>query len=571
MLVYADRSDRKDPRKCLEALSESLAMAEAQPAGLARHSQLVGILIDAGKLLQGVADANFAEIGADRLSPAAAAISDLIDGLAVAVCRSWDSGFSDLRHVPRAPPADALPSHVDLRVPEGFAFYAVYPEAYIEAARRLKLAGPPRVIGIRSIGTSLAAIVAAAIDAPPPITVRPFGNPFDREIAVAPELTAELLTPGDAQYVIVDEGPGRSGSSFAAVAAWLEGHGITADRIAFVASHNNGPSADATPKSRSRWTTTQRAVADFGERLPFLLAGWAASILGPLEGPPVDVSAGAWRRHVYSDEAAWPAVDPAQERRKYLFHAGGETWLLKFAGLGAVGARKLARARTLHAAGWIPEPKGLAHGFLVERWHKRRRFEPPSSTEIARYLGLRARLLPADPASGASLAELFEMSRRNTELALGGRAAVLLDHWRPRLPNLAARSIPIETDNRLDLHEWLRLPDGRLLKTDALDHHDGHDLIGCQDIAWDVAGAAIEFGLDPPAVNALASDVGRAAGRPVDSELLDFLSLAYLAFRLGQTKLASDTSGLATAEAARLRAKNQAYADLLRQHLHRSA
>jgi hypothetical protein len=29
----------------------------------------------------------------------------------------------------------------------------------------------------------------------------------------------------------------------------------------------------------------------------------------------------------------------------------------------------------------------------------------------------------------------------------------------------------------------------RLLKTDALDYHAGHDPIGCQDIAWDIAGA----------------------------------------------------------------------------------
>ena len=34
------------------------------------------------------------------------------------------------------------------------------------------------------------------------------------------------------------------------------------------------------------------------------------------------------------------------------------------------------------------------------------------------------------------------------------------------------------------------------MKTDALDHAFGHDLVGCQDIAWDLAGAAVEFDLD---------------------------------------------------------------------------
>ena len=39
------------------------------------------------------------------------------------------------------------------------------------------------------------------------------------------------------------------------------------------------------------------------------------------------------------------------------------------------------------------------------------------------------------------------------------------------------------------------LKDPTLLKTDALDHSEGHDLIGCQDIAWDVVGAATELEL----------------------------------------------------------------------------
>ena len=33
-----------------------------------------------------------------------------------------------------------------------------------------------------------------------------------------------------------------------------------------------------------------------------------------------------------------------------------------------MGARKLARARSLHAAGFTPEVAGFRHGFLVERW-----------------------------------------------------------------------------------------------------------------------------------------------------------------------------------------------------------
>ena len=54
---------------------------------------------------------------------------------------------------------------------------------------------------------------------------------------------------------------------------------------------------------------------------------------------------------------------------------------------------------------------------------------------------------------------------------------------------------PVEIDGRLHAWSYLRR-DGHLLKTDALDHHAGHDLVGCQDIAWDIVGAKIELGPD---------------------------------------------------------------------------
>src|SRR5205823_11055584 len=105
---------------------------------------------------------------------------------------------------PASPRRDGLPPAVELRTPEGFAYYAVYPEAYIEAARRLRLTAQPFVIGIRSIGTTLGAVVAAALNAPPPITLRPHGEPFARQVTIAAELEQELLGR-DAHYVIVDE------------------------------------------------------------------------------------------------------------------------------------------------------------------------------------------------------------------------------------------------------------------------------------------------------------------------------------------------------------------------------
>jgi hypothetical protein len=138
------------------------------------------------------------------------------------------------------------------------------------------------------------------------------------------------------------------------------------------------------------------------------------------------------------------------------------------------------------------------------------------------------------------------MTRRNVEVALGTEASARLAHWEQRLGSLAGRVNRVRTDNRLDAHKWLRLPGGRLLKTDALDHHCAHDLVGAQDIAWDVAGAAVEFDLDPRERRFLAAEAGRAARRLVDPELLDLMTLAYLAFRLGEARL----TGLEAASAS---------------------
>ena len=80
--------------------------------------------------------------------------------------------------------------------------------------------------------------------------------------------------------------------------------------------------------------------------------------------------------------------------------------------------------------------------------------------------------------------------------------------------------------------------DGRILKTDALDHHAGHDLVGAQDIAWDVAGAIVEFRLVGDEPRTLVEHVERAAGFPVDTGLLAYLLPCYLTFWLGYYTLA---------------------------------
>ncbi|QIK78574.1 hypothetical protein G7077_06365 [Sphingomonas piscis] len=543
MLVYGDHQDEVGIADALASLLKRLAAIEASEPGIGRHAALVAALIEAGRLQQGVQDADFEQSGVDRITPAGQALGAFLTELAELVIASWRDPAAPIAALPKLRELKDAPDRLRLNLPEGYAFYAVYPEAYADAAERLRLDAPPKVIGLRSIGTSLAAIAAAALGAPPPVTVRPAGDPFDRKIEIDPELERDLLAQ-PAHYVVVDEGPGLSGSSFGAVADWLLAKGVPEQRIAFLPSHGGAPGVHAQPRHRERWPRIQKQVADLGSRLAGRVASWIEPLIGPLERAPMEISGGGWRPLLLVDENQWPPANPVWSPRKFLLRAGGAEWASSFVGLSEEGNRKLRIAQALHEAGFAARPAGLAHGFLVQRWHGEARplhaAEPPLE-EIASYLTARVRL--DVPRPGASLAELLLMARRNAGLALGDWAAERLDAWTPCLSELQARVRPICSDNRMEPHEWIRLPNGKLFKADALDHHAAHDLIGCQDIAWDVVGTVEEFGLGAQQVRELVRAIEARTGRLVDAELMHFLSHAYLAFRLGQASMAAEMVG----------------------------
>jgi hypothetical protein len=115
--------------------------------------------------------------------------------------------------------------------------------------------------------------------------------------------------------------------------------------------------------------------------------------------------------------------------------------------------------------------------------------------------------------------------------------------------------------------EWLVCRDGRLLKTDALDHHAAHDLVGCQDIAWDVVGAAVELGLTPSEREAVCTIVAGATRRPIPPALLRIYEPCYLAFHMGACALGRDALMGFVRESARLDLRRQSYAKALQRAL----
>lgn len=542
MLVYGDIERSEVPAAMHAVIRSALEEARHLPPGLDRHAALMRAFLCTAELVQGLADAEFSRTGYDGITPSQARGARLLRDMAACLVGSWTD--------PGAPldlPADwsrrlaQLDGCAPIRVrqPEGYAHYALYPEAYIEAARRSGLGPDTVVIGIRSIGTSLSAIVAAALGAKPALTLRPAGHPFARRVALSPALEAALLARPGAEYAIVDEGPGLSGSSFNCVADWLEAQGVAPRDIHFFPGHGGDPGRHAAPEHRQRWANAPRHVVGFDDFLPPAeLAGWIADRTGPLDAPLTDISGGVWRTLRCASERDWPPADRQMERRKFLAKSRGRTWLVKFTGIGDIGTRKLARAKALAAEDFVPPPLALRHGFLIEPWIDVSQMPLESLdrhlllTHVARYLTARARHLPA-PSPGAPVDALFAMAIGNTGECLGDAARDRIANRLGDPARLAPLIYPVATDNRMHAWEWLVTPEGRLLKADALDHCVGHDLIGCQDISWDIAGAAIELGLTGDERTFLASEIAAHSGRRVEPGLIEPMACCYLAFQIG--------------------------------------
>jgi hypothetical protein len=567
MLVYGDIERVETVGAKRAAITDRLSRAFSMPPGIERHGALVTAFISASELVQGVIDAQFHELGFDARTRDHEAGMECLSILARAVGESWRSNLTQLTPLPQTffeklqgfDPSQTIRT----KQAEGYAFYALYPESYLKAARASGLGPDTQVIGIRSIGTGLSALVAAELGASAPITLRPIGHPFERKIRVDPELTKSLASAGRKAFAIVDEGPGLSGSSFGAVADWLGEAGIPRDRIHFFPSHGGALGPQASAGHRSRWSSAPRHLVTVDDLLlrgqpPHLVESWVESLLGPLDGPLEEISGGAWRSRRYPDEGSWPPANIQQERRKFLARANGTAWLVKFVGLGETGAQKLRMARQLHEAGFTPEPAGCLHGFLVERWHgeleglDRSRISRGSLIDqVGDYLGFRARHFPAAAHQGASLEALRRMAIYNAGQALGEAMAAALEQSLADPSTLESRVHRICTDNRLHAWEWL-VSGGRLIKTDALDHSAAHDLVGYQDVSWDVAGAIIELDLSDDEASRLCQIVREESGRPVDQALLAFVLPCYLAFQLGAHLMAAGALGEGP-EATRLR------------------
>jgi hypothetical protein len=132
------------------------------------------------------------------------------------------------------------------------------------------------------------------------------------------------------------------------------------------------------------------------------------------------------------------------------------------------------------------------------------------------------------------------MAGVNSTEALGAEAGAAVVERLESLSRTVPSGRPTAIDGRLHAWEWVVASDGRLLKTDAVDHAYGHDLVGCQDIAWDLAGARIELDLSDDETAWLARAVERLDGGETSSSQLALHGAFYAAFQLGLWTVGQD-------------------------------
>jgi hypothetical protein len=348
------------------------------------------------------------------------------------------------------------------------------------------------------------------------VTVRPTGHPYDRKLDFAPEFCEWLAHAGDAGFLVLDEGPGISGSSFLAVAEALVNAGVEAERIQMIGSRAVDPSTLRATDACQRWARYRYHVMQNAPLAP--------------EGAGESLSGGTWRRHFHCDESAMPASWAPLEPAKFL--ARDERSIFKFEGFGRYGEAIGARAQQLADSGFAPRYLSNQCGFgryelTSGRVLKSGELSPELLQRMAAYLAFRANAFtnqtPQTP-------ELEKMLRWNWQLEFDEELGA-------SETQLCTERVVV-CDGRMMPQEWLHTAWGGLLKLDAGSHGDNHFFPGPCDIAWDVAGAIVEWELYGEWRERFIGEYEARSRDHVAARLAPYL-LAYVTFRMGWSKMAA--------------------------------
>jgi hypothetical protein len=586
VIVFGDPQFQAPLSRLLEQFSRRMTSAD-----FSRLDDVRNLLIEAGALEQGVADGWSDTAGEEPIVVARA--MRVTDVLAELLCKPLLGGASSgasagqalgLLHEAARPETGAF----TIKIPEGFAFYALFPEQFCAAA---EVWGSERacvaekrviVVGIRSIGTTLSAAVAARLRQlgwdTLRVTVRPTGHPFARTVELP-----RVVSGSTDHAIVVDEGPGISGSSMAAVARALAAQGL-AD-ISLFPGHEGEPGSAASPEVRQCWAERARYTVgcdelkceglSLREALVEHCNAWCDSSASC--GSIQDLSAGQWRRVAFLSETEWPAVAGQFESMKFrVTNARGAQVLWKFSGLGCAPMHEqtlaelaMSRASLLAKQGLVPQPLGSFRGFIAMPWIDGQRLtladrrDPAVLAHIGKYL-VRSQGEPL------SLEEIRSARSRLAEMLYWNAKELLGDKFSSRAQQLAEIAPTADPprasgDGHLAPCEWIRTTEGAILKTDCFGHDCEHTFIGRQPFLWDVAGALVEWDLITESAEPMLSAM-RDEGASIDLERLAFIEAAYSAFRAGLMSLAAQQT-VDVPEKIRLARAVQFYTARLRRSL----
>ncbi|MGE5497023.1 MAG: hypothetical protein ACM3Q2_03090 [Syntrophothermus sp.] len=595
MIIYSDLAERV---KTADFMGNLIDLFERFVlSGFTRYDLAVELLIDYSDLETALTDSICREEELyNREIKILRRTGELVARLMMYSWKDLESGIPDylhkqIRRLFNKICSFSLPVYANIKVPEGYAFYGYYPETYIDAAEKFISDVKPEsavIIGLRSIGTSFSSVVSAVLNyhniPSKSFTVRPRGDYLSRAVYLSRKLKREITQGGTPYFLLVDEGPGLSGSSFGVTAECLSHFGVPDDRIIFISSWNPAPEGLITELGRERWKVHRKYYSDFdstwissGKLFRFLPFKFIA-----------DISRGKWRSLFYSDQSMSPAVYPAEERRKFLCsdnnsgvsrvltsafrerkgkRGRGEIYQLKFTGLGRYGRKYNSRAFLLSGSGLIPPALNFTSGFLISR------FEPgtPLSTaaityntlsRAAEYLTFINNRFPVMPSRNFD--EMFLMILENVSESLGPRWGAIIQKYGAQFEKCYSHTA-VQIDGHMFPYEWISSGDS-IFKTDGLTHHADQFFPGCQDICWDLAGYIIESELGVEKESFLLQRFSQLSGDKSIPGKIGFYKLAYLAFRLGHSSVASDILSV-SADGSKVRKQTWRYAAMLKRVL----
>lgn len=382
-----------------------------------------------------------------------------------------------------------------LRVPTCFRSFDQHPDDVVELARRwlarAERPGPICVVGVRTSGSYLAPLCAAALEAAGAETVsvrtyRP-GRPWRRTETA--HLRAVAAAGGT--IVVIDDPP-VTGTALARTGRAVEELGIPAGAIVFLLALAG---TDA-PAALRRWCTVTLPWPQWSVHRRMTEAAVGATLAGLL-GRGHEVVA----RHRPGTKARERAR--VRERFEVDIATGGEVTrreiAVEGAGLGYLGRHALTVAAALPAH--FPQVYGLVDGLLYRDWipDNDRPGDDAVAEQITRYVVDRRRALRVDSEPTARLRgrqPAWEvaaglLSGEFGKLGPAGQT-VLLDRVVQHLLRVGTASIP---DGRTHTRYWVRAtPADPLRKVDFHQRSFSNLELTCYDAIFDLAGAAA----DPP-------------------------------------------------------------------------